>query len=121
MTWALRPAALSLGLVWLIGFFGLTDLAGIFDFGSDEVDLIHLSISWGSLVTYFVAFPLFALALRQASLSEAVGVMGIALTALMLGALVSGVAAGDAGPLLLALPLFLTAAVVTGLGTPRSQ
>lgn len=121
MTWALRPAAVLLGLVWLIGFFGLVDLAGIFDFGSDEVDLIHLSISWGSLVTYFIVIPLFALALRQASLGEVVGVMLIAFGSLAFGALISGVAAGDAGPLLLALPLLLTVVVLAGLGAPSSR
>jgi hypothetical protein len=121
MTWALRPAALVLGLVWLFGFYGLIDLAGIFDFGSDEVDLIHLSISWGSLVTYFVAVPLFALALRQVSLDEVVGVMAIAFGALSIGALMSGVATGDAGPLLLAVPLLLTAAALMGLAVPRGQ
>ena len=118
---ALRSAALLLGLVWLFAFFGLVDLAGIVDFGPDEMNLIHLSISWGSLVTYFIVIPLFGVALRPTSLSDAIGVMVITFGSLALGAVISGAVAGDGGPLLLALPLLLTLAVVTCLGIPRSR
>jgi hypothetical protein len=112
MVTALRVVASVLAAVWAVLFFGIIDLTILFMWNEWFVEVAPLEVSWGALMTFFMAVPLVVVAVRPSLLWSGVVMNLIAAISLSLSATFTAYPA----VLWLAFAALATSGIIAGIG-----